>query len=190
LRGQTLEFGDTLMTQADRIIEAFDRPHPTATNGAAWALISDRVMGGVSAGMMTRETVAGRAALRLQGAVSLENDGGFLQVAIDLAPGGDALDASAWSGIEIDVLGTGERYNLHLRTADISRPWQSYRFAFEAGPAWRTVRTPFTAFEPHRIETPLAPRRLRRLGVVAIGRAFRADVAVAGVRFYREPAAS
>jgi hypothetical protein len=177
------------MTQADPIIDALDRAHPTATNGAAWALISDRVMGGASSGRMARETVAGRVALRMQGLVSLENDGGFLQIALDLAAGGQAIDASAWSGIEVDVLGDGERYNLHLRTDDISRPWQSYRFGFEAPPAWRTLRAPFAAFAPHRIETPLDPRRLRRLGVVAIGRAFRADIAVAGARFYRAPTA-
>jgi hypothetical protein len=86
----------------------------------------------------------------------------------------------------IDVFGDGERYNLHMRTTDVARPWQSYRFAFEAGPAWRTVRAPFAAFEPHRIDVPLDPARLRRLCVVAIGRTSRADIAMGGARFYRE----
>jgi hypothetical protein len=176
------------MTQAASMIDALDRPHPVATNGAAWALISDRVMGGLSTGRMTRETVAGRPALRMQGAVSVENDGGFLQIALDLAPGGGTVDASGFSGIDIDVIGDGERYNLHLRTRDMARPWQSYRFAFEAGPTWRTVRAAFAAFAPHRIDVPLDPTRLRRLGVVAIGRAFDADVAIGGARFFRETA--
>jgi hypothetical protein len=174
------------VTQADPIIDALDRPHPCATNGAAWALISDRVMGGVSSGRMTRERVAGRPALRMQGEVSLANDGGFLQIALDLSPGEGTVDASAWNGIELDVHGDGERYNLHLRSSDVARPWQSYRFAFETGPAWRIVRAPFAAFAPHRIDVPLDPTRLRRLGVVAIGRAFRADIAIGGARFYRE----
>jgi len=174
------------MSDTDGVIDALDRPHPVATNGAAWAFISDRVMGGVSSGGITRETIAGRPALRMQGSVSLENDGGFVQVALDLAPAGGALDASAWSGIEVDVLGDGERYSLHLRTTDVVRPWQSYRFAFEAGPGWRVVRAPFSAFAPHRIDVALDPRRLRRLGVVAIGRAFRADIAIGGARLYRE----
>lgn len=177
---------DPPVRPAAPIIDALDRPHPTATNGAVWALISDRVMGGLSSGRMTRETVAGRAALRMRGAVSLENDGGFLQVALDLAPDGGLVDARGWSGIEVDALGDGERYNLHLRTADVARPWQSYRFAFEAGPAWRSVRAPFAAFAPHRIGVALDPGRLRRLGVVAIGRAFDADIAVGGARFYRD----
>lgn len=173
------------MTEPPRIIDALDRPHPWASLGARWELISDRVMGGVSAGAMTREVVAGRPALRMRGAVSLENGGGFVQVALDLAPDGGAIDARGWRGIEIDVLGAGERYNLHLRTADVVRPWQSWRAGFVAGPEWRTVRLPFEGFEAHRIDVPLDLSRLRRIGVVALGRAFEADLAIGGLRFHR-----
>jgi len=173
------------MANLSEIIDALDQAHPRATIGTRWELIADRVMGGVSSGAMTRETIAGRPALRMQGDVSLENNGGFIQVALDLAPGGGAVDASGWVGVEIDVLGNGERYKLHLRTADIVRPWQSYRADFTATPEWRTVRLPFTAFAPHRLEVPLDLTSLRRLGVVAIGRAFAADIAMGGLRFYR-----
>ena len=173
------------MAELAQIIDALDGPHPLASNGARWELIADRVMGGVSSGAMGRETIGGRPALRMQGEVSLENNGGFLQVALDLASGGGSVDASAWTGIEIDVLGEGERYNLHLRAADVGRPWQSYRAEFVATPEWRTVRLSFEAFEPHRIDLPLDLTRLRRLGIVAIGRAFEADVAIGGLRFYR-----
>jgi hypothetical protein len=174
------------MAEQHEIIDALGQEHPSAMNGARWELIADRVMGGVSTGSMTRETVAGRDALRMRGEVSLENNGGFLQVALDLAPGGGAVDARPWTGIEIDILGEGERYNLHLRTADVVRPWQSYRAEFVATPQWRTVRLPFGAFAAHRIDAPLDLSRLRRLGVVAIGRAFAVDVdvAIAGLRFY------
>lgn len=165
-------------------IDALDQPHPRATNGASWELIADRVMGGASSGRMTRETVAGRLALRMRGAVSLANNGGFVQVALDLAPGG-AVDASGWTGIEIDAFGNGEPYNLHLRTSDVIRPWQSYRATFATTGAWRTIRIPFSACTPHRLEVPLDLTQVRRLGIVAIGRAFTADVAIAGLRFYR-----
>jgi hypothetical protein len=173
------------MDETPPIIDALDLPHPTATAGARWELVADRVMGGVSSGSMTRETVDGRTALRMRGDVSLENNGGFIQVALDLAPGGEAVDASPWTGIAIDVHGNGERYNLHLRTTDVVRPWQSYRASFLAEPEWRTVRLPFEAFEAHRIDAPLDLTRLRRLGIVAIGRAFTADIAIGGLRFYR-----
>jgi hypothetical protein len=173
------------MADTPQIIDALDQPHPRATVGTRWELIADRVMGGVSSGAISRETVAGRPALRMQGEVSLENNGGFIQVALDLSPAGAAIDASAWTGIEIDVLGDNERYNLHLRTADVVRPWQSYRAEFLATPEWRTIQLPFRSFDAHRIDAPLDLTRLRRLGVVAIGRRFAADVAIGGLRFYR-----
>jgi hypothetical protein len=173
------------MAEAAETVDALDRPHPEATIGTRWELIADRVMGGRSRGRMARETMRGRAALRLAGTVSLANNGGFLQLALDLAPGGATVDARGWTGFALDVIGNGEGYNLHLRTADVVRPWQSYRQGFVAGPDWRTVRLPFEGFEPHRIEAPLDLARLRRIGVVAIGRAFEADIALGGIRFYR-----
>jgi hypothetical protein len=173
------------MAAPNGIIDALDQEPPHATLGTRWELIADRVMGGVSAGEMTRESVAGRPSLRMRGDVSLENNGGFVQIALDLAPDGGVVDAREWTGIEIDVIGNDERYNLHLRTADVVRPWQSYRAEFVATPEWRTIRLPFATFEPHRIEAPLDLARLRRLGVVAIGRAFAADVAIGRLRFYR-----
>lgn len=141
-------------------------------------------MGGLSDGRMHRETVAGRLAIRMEGAVRLENNGGFVQIALDLAPDGSPVDASRWSGIEIDLTGNGESYNLHLRTAEVTRPWQSYRQAILAAPGWRSLRLPFAGFAAHRIDAPLRPEALRRIGIVAIGRAFRADIAIAGLRFY------
>lgn len=173
------------MADTTETIDALDRAHPQATIGTRWELIADRVMGGVSSGAVSRETLSGRPALRMRGDVSLGNNGGFVQVALDLAPDGSAVDAGGWTGIEIDVLGNGERYNLHLRTADVVRPWQSYRATFTATPEWRTARLPFVDFEPHRLDAPFDPTRLRRLGVVAIGRAFHADVAIGGLRFHR-----
>ena len=151
------------------VIDDLSRPPPRASNGADWELVADRVMGGVSNGSMHRETVRGREAIHMQGDVSLENNGGFLQIALDLAPNGTSIDASRWSGLEIDVM---------------VRPWQSYRHSFVAASEWRTLRLPFEEFEAHRIDAPLDTSTLRRIGIVAIGRAFHADVAIGGVRFH------
>jgi len=172
------------MAAPPEFIDALDQPHPTATIGTGWELVSDRVMGGVSSGSLSREPVGGRNALRLTGNVSLDNNGGFVQAALDLAPDGKTIDAGSWTGIELDVFGNGERYNLHLRTADVVRPWQSYRAEFKAEPSWQTIRLPFSTFEAHRIEKPLDMGNLRRIGIVGIGRAFRADIAIGGVRFF------
>lgn len=174
----------TMMKLTSPILDDLGRDHPIAANGAPWRLFTDRVMGGVSNGTMARETVDGRVAIRMRGDVSLENNGGFIQISLDLAPAGDAADASAWTGIEIDVRGAGEEYSLRLRTTELTESWQSYRQGFVAGAEWTTVRLPFSGFAPHRTETPLDLTKLRRLGVVAIGREFTADLAVGGVRLY------
>ncbi len=154
-----------------------------ASNGAYWRAITDTVMGGVSTGNLVATVFEGQSCVRLTGTVSLENNGGFVQASLDLSEGG-LLDASAYSGIEITVLGNGEEYNLHLRTDDTRTHWQSYRAGFLAQPYWQTVRLPFDRFEPYRIDQPLDKRRLRRLGVVAIGREMLADICVAGVSLY------
>lgn len=153
--------------------------------GTRWRLVTDTVMGGVSRGRLDPVVVEGRACLCLSGQVSLENSGGFVQAALDLAPSG-WLDARGYQGIELEVFGNGEDYNLHLRTADTRVVWQSYRASFRADPRWQHVRLPFAAFTPCRVDRPLDLGTLGRLGVVAIGRAMRADLCIGRVGLYRE----
>jgi hypothetical protein len=87
------------------------------------------------------------------------------------------------AGIELDVFGNGEEYNIHLRTDDLTQPWQSYRQSFRVGPQWQTVQFRFQDFTPYRTDIALDVRRLRRIGIVAIGRAFSADICVGGLRY-------
>ena len=174
------------MIDAPEIIDDLRHASPMAVTGNGWALISDRVMGGVSAGTMRREMVDGHEAIRMQGGVSLENNGGFLQVALDLGDAGSEVDARNWTGIKLDVFGNDQVYNLHLRTSDIHRPWESYRQSFCAPSRWTTVNLPFSEFVMHRTERPLNLARLRRIGIVAIGREFEADVSIADIRFYAD----
>jgi hypothetical protein len=164
------------------IIDDLSCDQPMSAIGTRWQLFTDRVMGGVSKGTMIREMVAGRPAIRMRGDVSLENNGGFVQISLDLAPDGEAVDVSAWSGIELDVFGNGEEYSVHLRTSDLDRPWQSYRQSFRADPQWQTIPFRFQEFVPYRTDVAFNTRRLKRIGVVAIGRAFSADLSVGGVR--------
>ena len=118
--------GET-MSPKPAIIDDLSRDPPVSAIGTRWQLFTDRVMGGVFNGTMVREVVDGRPAIRMRGDVSVENNGGFVQIAIDLSPDGKAVDASAWQGIELDVFGNNEEYGIHLRTEDLNRPWQFYR---------------------------------------------------------------
>jgi hypothetical protein len=86
----------------------------SASGGGNWRLVTDSVMGGISAGRLTAEEIDGRPCLRLQGEVSTKNSGGFIQAALELETG-QLRDASGYDGVVIDVRGNGESYNLHLR---------------------------------------------------------------------------
>lgn len=169
----------------DALIDDFTRAD-RASNGQAWRFVSDRVMGGVSLGQAVHDQVAGRPALRLTGDVSLANNGGFIQVNLDLAAGGAAMDASIYAGIEVTLLGDGESYAINLRTSELRRPWESYRAALRSTAAWTTHRLPFTDFRPHRTARALNTRGLRRIGLIAIGEARAVDVALGDLRFYRD----
>ncbi|WP_395382429.1 CIA30 family protein [Mesorhizobium sp. UC22_110] len=174
------------MLPATAIIDDLSREPPAATIGSAWKLFTDAVMGGISQAVMAREEVAGRSAIRMRGDVHLENNGGFVQASLDLSPTAHVVDASGWDGIAIDVFGNGEVYNVHLRTDYLERPWQSYRQEFTAYPDWRTVVLRFSAFAPYRTAIPLDTHRLKRVGLVAIGRPFRCDLAIGGLRYIRD----
>lgn len=149
-----------------------------------WEFVADTVMGGVSTGKVTWD--ADRETARLTGDVSLENNGGFVQMAADLAAGRQLFDASAFDGVEIELRGNGEVYDLRLRTDALTRPWQSFRTDVVAPAEWTVIRVPFSAFQAHRTDVAFDPSRLRRVGVLAIGREFAADVSVRAFGFYKD----
>lgn len=152
---------------------------------SGWRLVTDGVMGGVSTGEMRYEERQGKACVCLAGDVSTANNGGFIQIALDLDED-VAARAADYDGVVLRVLGNSEAYNLHLRSSDLWLPWQSYRAGFVADAAWSAVRLPFAGFEPYKTGSKLRPGRLKRIGVVAIGREFEADVCVADLAFYRD----
>jgi hypothetical protein len=149
-----------------------------------WECVTDTVMGGVSTGRIETIVIDGRTATRLTGEVSLDNNGGFVQMAFDVTPDSATLDASAFTGIEINVYGNTEAYDLRLRTDQLEKPWHSYRADFMAKPDWQSLRIAFTDVTPHRTDIAFDPARLRRIGILAIGREFQADVAVSQIRLY------
>ena len=150
-----------------------------------WRMVTDGVMGGVSNGNLFADSIDGKKCLHLRGDVRLENNGGFIQAALDIQRT-QASDASAYQGLTLEVYGNGEEYNLHLRTADVWLPWQSYRSTFRAPARWQTIRLPFAEFQAHRLGKPLDLRHLQRIGIVAIGREFTADLCFARLGLYRE----
>lgn len=149
-----------------------------------WEFVADTVMGGISTGNVTHKIFEGREAAVLRGEVSLDNNGGFIQMAFDLREDGSSMDCSAWDGIQATVLGDGHTYDIRLRTAQLTRSWQSYRADFETQSEWQTVQIPFASLNAHRVEAVFDPKCLRRIGIVAIGHEFSALVAISSIGFY------
>lgn len=153
--------------------------------GTEWRLITDTVMGGVSSGDLDMHRYNGRNCLRMRGDVSTENNGGFVQIALSLSENGE-FDASAYTGVELDISGNNERYNIHIRTSGLWFPWQSYRSSFIAGADWQTIRIPFSGLEAYKTTRNFRPGKLERIGLVGIGRNFHAELCLASIRFYTE----
>ncbi|QJF50382.1 CIA30 family protein [Roseobacter ponti] len=156
--------------------------HEAILPASEWELVTDGVMGGVSRGALTRSVEDGIEVARLTGDVSLDNNGGFLQMATDIDRA--AVTGQDIRGIELSVRGNDEEYEIRLRTDRLNRPWQSFRTIFTATPEWQTLRIGFDAFEPHRTDAPFHPAEIRRIGILAVGRSFRADIALREVRFF------
>lgn len=150
----------------------------TPVSALAWTFLSDQVMGGRSQGGVDFDGDA----IRLRGRVSTENRGGFLQVRTRLAA---PLPETA-AGLIARVRGTPQRYFLHIRTDDTTRPWQFYQAAFDATPEWRDLRVPFSDFAAKggAPEGPPAPGSVRSIALAAYGRDHEADVSLAGIGLY------
>ena len=157
----------------------------TSTLGTEWRFVADTVMGGVSTGNIMVDNLDGKNCLRMRGNVSTENNGGFVQMALSLSERG-VFDASDYDGLEIEVSGNKELYNVHFRSAGLWFPWQSYRASFTATPDWQTVRIPFTELEAYKTSQNFPQDKLKRVGLLGIGRNFQADLCLGSIRFYSE----
>jgi len=181
------------------VIDDLTETFPRTSCGTTWSGYTDQVMGGVSSAILTREqSFHGRTANVLRGRVSMENNGGFVQMATNLAKDptqNPTVDASDFDGVELEVLYDGaddhENFNVHLKTEACYRPFSSYRATFEVPHGeWTTIRLPFSEFVgngPGASEVPFNKACLKRLGLVAIGKPMeRLVLAVSGFRFYKK----
>lgn len=170
-------------TEAGMLLDDFSRDDNLSAIDTRWSATSDRVMGGVSDVHAVRADDE-RPHIHMTGevkAVPGYGTPGFVQVALDLG----MLDASDYSGLRLTVRGDGGTYGAHLRTPEVTRPWQSWRGTFTAPEDWTTVELPFTDFIPHRIEGDLDQSRLYRLSLIAVDRLGNADLQIAEVSLYR-----
>jgi len=173
-----------MSAENDLIIDDRKTDDLRSMSGNEWVLVTDGVMGGISKGRLSLDKIKSRACLRMLGDVRLENNGGFVQVALDLSDD-VTQNISDYTGVVLEVYGNDEQYNIHLRTQDMWLPWQSYRSTFTAASEWKTLYLPFDEFTPYRINKALDIRRLKRISFVAIGRVFSADLCIGKIGLYK-----
>ena len=80
--------------------------------------------------------------LRMQGKVSLENNGGFIQVRLMLKSSLRPFDGSEYRGIRVKVRGDGSGYYIFLRTNSMILPWKYFAAPVPVTDEWREVNIP------------------------------------------------
>ena len=165
--------------QAEHLIDVFQAAQSEPSH---WVAISDQVMGGVSSGALQQAERCGSLCSCLNGRTSLENNGGFLQMKLEIDPSEIYPD---YAGLFIELCGPAHDYNLNVKTTQLDKPWQSFRCTLPVAPEWTRFIVPYAHLEAHRTEAELNPATIRSVAVIAIGEAFDVDVCVRRFGFYR-----
>ena len=147
-----------------------------------WRFFADSVMGGVSTGQLDFATEDGHRHAVMTGRVSTENNGGFIQIRMEL----DAPPPKDAVGLRLVVRGNDTRYFVHLRTSGTLLPWQYYQAGFDVTREWAEVRLPFASFAAsgRMLRANPNPQSLESVGIVAFGRDHEAKIEVREVGFY------
>ncbi|MFN3579896.1 MAG: CIA30 family protein [Pseudomonas sp.] len=165
--------------QPDQLVDVYlarkDSPSP-------WTAITDQVMGGVSTAGLEQGERHGSPCSCLSGRTSLENNGGFIQMKLEIEPSWSCAD---YAGLFIELCGAAHDYNLNVKTTQLNKPWQSFRTTLAVAPQWKRFIVPYAQLRPHRTDLELDPATIRSVAVIAIGEAFDVDVCVRRFGFFR-----
>jgi len=160
----------------ETLIEYFTIP-----SDARWRFFSDEVMGGVSTAQMATLEGNGQSFARLTGRVGTANNGGFIQMRLDLP----AAPPEGTTGVRLVVRGNDQRYFVHLRTRGALLPWKYYQAPFDVTGDWSEERIPLDGF----IASGKLLQRVPRAGsfcsiaIVAFGRSHEARMDVREIAF-------
>ena len=148
-----------------------------------WCFVSDKVMGGVSEGSFQTIVEGNDAHYNMQGNVSTENNGGFLQFRTKIT---NHPKNKLYKGIRIQVRGNNEEYAVHIRTKYLLLPWQYYQSTFIATNEWQVVELPLKNFVKSNFYQPsnVSSSDIKTLGIVAIGRDFQANIDLRYIELY------
>ena len=146
---------------------------------AKWSAISDQVMGGISEVNFYEIEENGEKFYRLEGDVSTENNGGFIQSRV-----GVYLNSNDFEGIRLKMRGNNNEYFVHLR-APRMMPWNYYYAEFYASNDWEIIDIPLSSFKYSRNQNDnLNSKVIRSIGIVAYGKDFSAQLDLANIELY------
>ena len=147
-----------------------------------WEFISDQVMGGISSGSFNILKETDIRFLRMTGKVSLENNGGFIQVRKLV----DVPIKKNITGIRLKAKGNKEDYFIHLRTKFTMLPWQYYQLKFTVDENWKSYNLNFDEFTRSGALLPKAinPKHIKSVAVVAFGKKYDVVIDIAEIRFF------
>ena len=172
-----LFLGINLTMAAGKKFETFD-PESVRT----WSFFSDGVMGGVSSGKALLKKSGPDNFVRIQGNVSTDNNGGFIQIRHNLKkPLEDKI-----KGIRLKVRGNGENYYIFIRTRSTLLPWQFYNLEFPTSKKWSIVELQFIKFKRSSsfIRKTFKSSSIKSIGIVAYGRDHSAKVDISEIDFF------
>jgi len=168
------------------VIDDFSDPNRISNLGTKWSLVTDRVMGGVSDAEYLFGSEECFKYIKMKGNVSLENNGGFVQVSLPLAEDSKTFDASAYSGVRFWVKGNGQQYYVHLKNDKTTLHWQYYSAGFIASEKWKQIEIPFEKFIPQALDAKIDVKSLSRIAIVGAKKAYEVDVSIGPIKFYNK----
>ncbi|MAI59437.1 MAG: NADH:ubiquinone oxidoreductase [Rickettsiales bacterium] len=138
-----------------------------------WKFFSDQVMGGVSEGKTALKKDKNKFFLRLEGTVSTENNGGFIQVRKEYE-----IKNDTYKGIRFKARGLESEYYVHVRTKKLFLPWQYYAGKFFVSKEWTNVEIKFDDFTKSNFYQPqnFKSSEIRSIAFVAFGKDFDAKL--------------
>ena len=83
-----------------------------------WEFIADQVMGGISTGRVDFISEGVDSYARMTGNVSLENNGGFIQIRREV----ENYFKEPSEGIELNIRGNNQQYYVHIKTTGTFLP--------------------------------------------------------------------
>ena len=154
--------------------------------GTQWQGFTDRVMGGITdIDARIVQDDDGRY-VRMSGDVSTANNGGFIQIRLELAGMFRSFDASGYEGVRLVARGLDSGYYVHIRTSNSRMPWMYFTAPVPVGEDWNEIFIPWESFRTGDYGNwgRLNTERLKSIALVAYGKDFEAQIDLLEIGLY------